>query len=206
MKGALITFEGADGVGKSTQIKLLAPALRKKGLKVWGTREPGGTALGEKLRKIIKNEPMHARSELLLFETSRAELVEKELKPRLQKGTIILSDRYMESTLVFQGLVRGLPINEVKSANQLATGGLCSDFIVLLHGDLAWKTLNRRTLKDRFEREKNQFHRKVQLAYLRLAKKDKRFHVYSSDLPKQKIHELILKDVVRLLRLRHFSC
>jgi dTMP kinase len=199
-KGVFITFEGGEAVGKSTQIALLKNALIGLGYKVHITREPGGTKLGERLRRLIKTHPMCDRAELLLFEASRAELVETCLRPKLQRGEIILCDRYEESSVVYQGVSRGIPLNEVLLANRLATNGLRSDFIALLDGKAAHQRLQRRRAKDRIEREKKAFHRKVSLGYQRLAKKDRRFHFYPADLDRQLIHKMILKDVLRLIR------
>src|SRR5207302_1078063 len=135
--------------------------LRRRGYKVSVTREPGGTALGEKLRMIVKTETICDRAELLCFEASRAELVDKVLLPKLKAGHIILCDRFLESSLVYQGMTRGLPLKEVAMANLIATGGLKSDFIVLLEGSHAKDRLKNRISKDRIERESELFHRKV---------------------------------------------
>ena len=198
-KGVFISFEGGEAVGKSTQIALLASALKKEGYPIHISREPGGTKLGEKLRTIIKSDPMCSRAELLLFQASRAELVESVLVPKLKKGVIVISDRYAESSLVYQGMTRKLPLREVAAANQIATGGLRSDFIVLLHGKTAQARMNRRGSKDRIEREKNDFHRQVAQNYLKLARSDKRFHIYPADLDRQQIHKMILKDILKLI-------
>jgi dTMP kinase len=197
---AFITFEGGEAVGKSTQIALLSKALKKMGYRVYPTREPGGTKLGEKLRAIIKRMPMSKRAELLLFEASRAELIAAEIEPRLTRGEIILCDRFEESSVVYQGLSRGLPIRDVITANRLATNGRRSDFVVLLLGSQARARLKKRISKDRIERESSAFHRKVEEGYRRLAKRDRRFHLYNADRDRQDIHEMILKDVLKLLQ------
>jgi len=202
-RGLLITFEGGDGTGKSTQIALLALALRKKSRRVFITREPGGTALGEQVRKILlSGSAIHPRSELLLFEASRAELVESVLRPKLQKGNVVLCDRFEDSSLAYQGLVRGLGLALAKSANHLATGGLKSDFIVLLdtqRSETSRRRLKKRGKMDRFESERASFHRRVRQAYLKLAKTDRRFHIYPAELSKDEIHARIWRDIQRLL-------
>jgi dTMP kinase len=203
-KGVFISFEGSDGAGKSTQIKLLQNALKKQKHKVYVTREPGGTKLGEKLRNIIIHQKMNPVSELLLFEACRAELVSKELKPRLEKKYVILCDRYEESSIVFQGIVRKLGVALVKSANKIATQGLKSDLIVLLDPKETRTTTTRmsRRNKDRFEREGSNFHKAIQAGYRRLARSDRRFKKYNANLDRQSIHKMILKDVEKLLSRR----
>jgi dTMP kinase len=201
--GVFISFEGSDGSGKTTQIQMLEKALKKKGFKVFVTREPGGTPLGEKLRNVVIHHKMNPISELLIFEACRAELVSKELKPRLKKKYVILSDRYEESSLVFQGMVRKLGIPLVKKANQIATQGLKSDFIVHLDPKKTKTTTSRmkaRGSRDRFEREGSSFHKQIQAGYRKLAKKDRRFHCYDANLDRQSIHNMIFKDVEKLLK------
>ncbi|MDB5037634.1 MAG: thymidylate kinase [Bacteriovoracaceae bacterium] len=199
-KGVLITFEGGEAVGKSTQIALLSKALQKLGYKIHLAREPGGTKLGEELRDMIKTKEMSHRTELLLFEASRAELCHSVIRPRLKAGEIILCDRFAESSLVYQGASRGIPEKEVTFANELATNGVKSDFIVLLNGSDAKTRLQNRKTKDRIELEKDSFHRRVAAGYLKLAKRDKRFHLYSANLDRQVIHKMILKDVLKLIK------
>lgn len=202
-RGLFISFEGGEAVGKSTQIELLRDALLSQGFKVYVTREPGGTPLGEHLRDLIKKHPMCPRAELLLFEASRAELVESILKPRLHQGEIILCDRYQESSIVYQGVARKLSESFVRRANAIATGGLHSDMIVLLSGKKAKHRLRRRGNLDRIEREKESFHKRIHLGYRRLASKDKRFHVYCADSDRKSIHQLILRDVQNFIRKRN---
>jgi len=200
--GFFITFEGGDGVGKSTQISLLAKALGRQGFKVLVTREPGGTRVGEKLRKILKTTSMLPRAELLIFEASRAELVETLIRPHLVKGWIVLSDRYQESSLVYQGMVRGLPLAVVHKANQIATDGLQPHLIVLLDSrdpQVASKRRSQRLRKDRFEREKASFHRKIEAGFRRLARENHRIRIYDSTEPRQNLHKMILRDVEKLI-------
>ena len=206
-RGIFITFEGGEGVGKSTQIELLSKALQKKGYPLFVTREPGGTEVGEKLRKILKTCSMNPKTELLVLEASRAELVEREINPKLRSGYIVLCDRYVESALVYQGMVRGLPIDQVHAANDLATGGLSSDFIILLDekSTVNQKRLKKRqgknkNIKDRFDQEPSSFHLKVQRAFRTMAKQDSRFHLYNSHLSRQALHKMILRDVEKLIR------
>ncbi len=201
-RGLFITFEGGEATGKSTQIALLEKALKKLKFKVFVTREPGGTALGEKIRTLLKTDSMCPLAELLLFEASRAHLVETELKPRLKRGEIILCDRFAESSIVYQGVARNLKESFVKKANAFATQGLNSEFIILLHGQKARTRMIKRGGLDRFERERQSFHSKISKAYLQLAKKDRRFRLYSADLDRQEIHKVILKDIKYFMKKR----
>jgi dTMP kinase len=199
--GVFITFEGGDGVGKSTQIKLLAAALKRRGHQVFVTREPGGTSLGEQLRKLLKTKSMTPLAELMLLEASRAELVETVLRPRLKRGEIILCDRYAESSLVYQGFVRGLPLTEVKTANKIATQGLQANAIILLdsHEKIFAQRLKSKSKKDRFDQAGAKFHEKIRKYFRQLAKSDKRFLVYEAHLDRQHLHRWILKDIEKIL-------
>jgi len=134
-----ITFEGSEGCGKSTQITLLADHLRQLGYDVLTTREPGGTPIGEQIRNVLvnmKNEDMHERSEILLFQASRAQLVERVIRPHLSRGGIILSDRYADSTLAYQGYGRGVDLAQLRALINFATGGLQPDLTLLLDLDV----------------------------------------------------------------------
>lgn len=208
-RGLLITFEGADGTGKSTQIELLAKDLIKSGYPVFVTREPGGTSFGEKVRNIVKTEKVTPLAELLLFEASRAELVETVIRPRLERGEIVLCDRYEESSLAYQGIVRELGVALVRNLNATATRKLKADFIVLLDPSRNLKTKGRLIARarserntDRFDEEGSAFHSQVQQAYRKLAQSDRRMHLYPSDLNRKLIHELILRDIKKFLGIK----
>ena len=133
--GRFITFEGGEGCGKTTQIRILAERLRAAGKDVLLTREPGGTELAEKIRALVREEsadPPNSRAETLLFLASRAQVVESVIRPALAAGTWVLCDRFADSTFAYQGYGRGLNLDEIKRINLFATGGLVPDWTVLL--------------------------------------------------------------------------
>lgn len=164
-----ITFEGVDGSGKSTQAELLRDALSTEGRDVVLTREPGGTEIGERIRELVLNGPaMTPWAEAGLFASARAELVETVIKPALARGAIVVSDRYVDSSLAYQGIARGVGVEHVLELNLHAVQGLMPDRTVLLlvEPELA---AQRAVLKDRLEREGAAFHKRVAAAYRELA-------------------------------------
>lgn len=178
MSGLLITFEGGDGSGKSTQIVRLAERLRDLGFDVRTFREPGGVApgdAGERIRDIVL-DPAHAeldpRAELLLYVASRAQQVAEHYRPALAEGAIVLCDRYANSSVAYQGYGRAvLPVEEVHELNRIATGGLVPDLTLLLDVDAA-SGLAQATVAgaDRLEQAGADFHERVRAGYLELAK------------------------------------
>ena len=178
-RGRFITFEGGEGCGKSTQVKRLAAALEKKGVKVILTREPGGTRLAEMIRTLLKDEtedPPVDRAELLLFLAARAQLVRKVIRPALESGTWVLSDRFSDSTVAYQGYGRGLPVDFVTSANDFACEGLSPDLTLLLDVDPSVASQRMRgreaatnTSADRIERAGDEFHARLRKGFLDLA-------------------------------------
>lgn len=177
-RGFFIAFEGGEGAGKSTQIRKLRAYLERSGRRTVVTREPGGTALGKRLRWILlslKSEGLHPRAELLLYEADRAHHVEKVIRPALAEGKVVLSDRFSDSSTVYQGYCRGLGVEWVDHLNQIATGGLRPDLVILLDvpNSERRKRLNRRGPLDRMEKAGEAFHRKVREGFLRLAKAER---------------------------------
>ena len=164
-----LTFEGLDGSGKTTQTNLLVEALRADGRDVVATREPGGTPLGEEVRKLLlEGVEMSAWAEASLFAAARAELVERVIAPALAENKVVVCDRYIDSSLAYQGIARGLGVERVLELNLIATGGLLPDrtFIVLVDPEVAARRSSR---TDRIEREGKEFHRAVAEAYRSLA-------------------------------------
>ena len=174
MSGLFITLEGNEGVGKSTQAKMLVEALNKYGPRAILIREPGGTGIGEEVRKVLKTprpEQVFAETELFLFQASRAQLVRQVIKPAIAEGKIVIADRFTDSTWVYQGWARGINLLSVEFTNRLATGGLQPDatFLFTAPIDVAKaRTISRGEI-DRFEMESRSFFEKVEAGFLELA-------------------------------------
>lgn len=165
-RGVFITFEGGDGVGKSTQIRFLARFLEERGRTVLRLREPGGTAVGEALRRVVL-DPAHGtmsdRAELLIYEAARAQIVDEVIKPALSRGAIVLCDRFYDSTVAYQGAGRGLDGAFIEAANRFACDGLAPDVTLLLAAPEATvrSRMERRGGADRLEQAGEAFHRRV---------------------------------------------
>lgn len=169
----LIVLEGAEGVGKSTQLRRLAEWLESRGETVVAVREPGGTVLGDEIRRVLLDpaSDITPHAEALLFMASRAQLVERVVRPALASGDAVLIDRFFLSTYAYQGAGRGLPEDEVRAANRVATGGLVPDLTLLLElpeGEGLARAA-RRGARDRMERATDDFHRRVAQAFARFA-------------------------------------
>ena len=165
-----VTFEGVDGSGKTTQVKLLAEELRSEGRDVVATREPGGTALGERIRELILHGDEAAPwAEAALFAAARAQLVDEVIRPALARGADVICDRYIDSSLAYQGLARGLGVERVLELNLLATGGLLPDRTFFLFVPLDEAARRRSGDADRLEREGEEFVATVERAYRELA-------------------------------------
>jgi dTMP kinase len=166
-----VTFEGVDGSGKSTQARLLAEQLRAEGREVVHAREPGGTALGEQVRELILHGGRMAPwAEAALFAAARAQLVDEVIRPALARGADVVCDRYLDSSLAYQGLARGLGVERVLELNLLATGGLLPDRTVLIAVPLDAAAARRGKEPDRIEREGHEFVEHVDRAYQELAR------------------------------------
>lgn len=200
-KGLFISFEGGEGAGKTTQIKLLAEALTEQKYLVKAIREPGGTKVGELIREILldpANDSMADRTEALLYAASRAQLIKEVINPLLEEGYIVLADRYIDSTIVYQGIVRGLDREAINQITAFATDGLMPDLTILL--DLPSDAgLARRQASDKFDRLDQQgvdFHGKVELGYKELAQTNRdRIIIIKADRTIEEIHQEILNQV-----------
>ncbi|MBW4650127.1 MAG: dTMP kinase [Kastovskya adunca ATA6-11-RM4] len=176
MQGRLIVFEGVEGSGKTTQLGAIASWLKNKvsPVPVVVTQEPGGTELGSALRQLLLQKqtfPLHDRAELFLFAADRVQHVEEVLKPQLEQGSIILCDRYVESTIAYQGYGRGLSLDLIHQLNQLATVGLTSDLTLWLDVEIkiGLTRAKNRGVADRLEQAALTFHSSVQQGYRELA-------------------------------------
>ena len=178
-RGKFITFEGGEGCGKSTQARRLKAALERGGREVLLTREPGGTRLAELIRALLKDEsedPPCDRAELLLFLAARAQLVRNVIRPALDAGTWVVSDRFSDSTFAYQGYGRGLPLDVVRAVNAFACEGLAPDLTILLDVDPATARARMRgreaathTAADRIERAGDAFHARLRAGFLEMA-------------------------------------
>ncbi|MCQ9207833.1 MAG: dTMP kinase [Omnitrophica bacterium] len=170
--GVLITFEGSEGSGKSTQARRLCGYLRQKGFKVLHLREPGSTAIGEKIRDILldpKNKKMDVACEMLLYQAARARLIREKILPALSQKKIVVLDRFLDATICYQGYGGGLNITLIKQIGKLATCDTQPDLTILL--DISAKEgLRRSKTRDRIERRPLAFHRRVRRGYLKLAR------------------------------------
>ena len=193
-KGFFITFEGAEGSGKSTQIRYAARFLRKKGYPVVLFREPGGTPTGEALRRVLLDKrlkEMRPETELFLYLAARSQLVREKIEPLLKKGNIVILDRYEDSTLAYQGFGGGIPLSRIRSLSLFARGRRKPHLTFLLDVP-AQKGLRRSGRSDRVERKALSFHRKVRNGFLTLARREpKRFVVLPNGLNIQQIRKKI---------------
>ena len=205
MAGVFITFEGGDGSGKSTQVAKLAETLRQRGLAVVATREPGGTPIAEKIRKVLldpENHEMGNRTEALLFAAGRADHVHHLIRPAIARGEIVISDRFMDSSVVYQGMGRGLGVSDVMGLNMWATDNLKPDLTIVLDVE-SNLGLDRIDTKDRIEQASIEMHQKVRQGFLQLASTDPdRYLVINAAFGIDEIAALVLERVDALLLAR----
>jgi dTMP kinase len=202
--GLFIAFEGVEGAGKGTQIGLAEAYLRGLGLDVLVTREPGGTELGERVRQLLLDPntgKLDARAEALLFAASRAQTVTTIIRPALGEGKTVICDRYVDSSLAYQGWARGLGEQDVLTLNVWATQGLFPDLVVLLHVEPELGLLRSTEAPDRMELEGQDFHAKVSDAYLKIAEEHpERFVVIDADRPQAEVFESVKEALGRVLK------
>lgn len=209
MRGKFITFEGIDGSGKSTQLRLLADDLRFRGYNVLTTHQPGGTPLGRRLREAFLDteENIAPMAELLLFAADRAQHVEFLIKPALAEGKIVISDRYADATVAYQGAGRGFSSTVIKQVVKLATGGLKPDLTLFfdLPIEIGLQRTNKRNemgeLKNRLDKENSDFYKRVREAYLEIiAKEPKRFRVIDATQSVEEVHAQALQILIDYLK------
>jgi dTMP kinase len=220
-KGFFISFEGGEGTGKSTQLRLLTAWLKKNAQSPIVTLEPGGTPIGEKIRDLLldpKNGRLSPRAELLLYEADRAQHVDELIEPELSKGSILVCDRYADSSYVYQGICRKLGEPRVADLNRFATRGLMPDLTIVLdlpeteglkrirkrlEEDAALHGIRRRVKLDRLEREKTDFHRRVRQGFLKLARKEpRRIRILDASQSVEAVFEQVRSHVEPALKRR----
>ena len=198
MSGFFLVFEGIEGSGKTLQLELLARYLRERGIEPLVTREPGGTKLGEGIRRLLlKDGEPSPHTELFLYLADRAQHVEEVIRPALREGRIVLCDRYYPSTLAYQGYARGLDLGFIEKVNAVATGGLKPHMVVLLDlpVDVALKRIGVRS-KDRMEREAGPFHEKVRRGFLEQAQREPDlFHVIDGTKRPEEVFQEVLECI-----------
>lgn len=209
MRGKFITFEGIDGSGKSTQLRLLADDLRFRGYNVLTTQQPGGTPLGRRLREAFLDteENIAPMAELLLFAADRAQHVEFLIKPALTEGKIVISDRYADATTAYQGAGRGFSPTIIKQVVNLATGGLKPDLTLFfdLPVEVSFERTHKRDamgeLKNRMDKENAGFYERVRNAYLEIiAKEPRRFRVIDANKSVEQVHAEALEILTKFLQ------
>lgn len=206
MAGLFITMEGTDGSGKTTQLELLRDYLEKKHFDVVMVREPGGTSISEQIREVIlstKNREMKYITEALLYASSRAQLVHEVIIPNLKNGSVVLCDRYVDSSLVYQGVARNLGVNLVKNINNIATSGLSPDltFFLDLPPSLSIERKQKQKELDRVEMEKSNFHERVYKAYKKLALENPVIKEINAVNSVEFIHKDIVNEIEKLFKI-----
>jgi len=200
-RGRLIALEGPDGSGKTTQIQLLEKHLKELGYEVVRTREPGGTEISEKIREIIldnDNCEMSYMCEALLYAASRAQLVNEVIKPALSLGKIVICDRFVYSSMVYQGIGRGLGMERIKSINEAALDGLEADliFMIAIPYEEGLKRKKKQKTLDRLENSGNEFHKKVFDGYMDICRKYDKIEVINGNRNVDEIH----KDIINIIK------
>ena len=204
MKGKFITFEGSEGCGKSTQSRMLYDYLKSKGKRVIYLREPGATKVSEKIRNIlldVGNDAMLAECEMLLYMAARSQIVGEIIKPHLNKGFIVICDRFLDSTIAYQGYGLGMDIGFIKCVGKFSTLGIKPDLTIFLDLPVSSGLCHRNGNKDRIEKRSLAYHFRVREGYLTLARKEpKRIKIVKVEkdkcLTQERIRELINKNAI----------
>jgi dTMP kinase len=207
--GKLITIEGLDGAGKSTLSSMLAEALASRGIRAESLREPGGVLLSERIRELVKDPSLKigSRAEALLYAAARAELVQERITPLLEEGVLVVLDRFVDSSLAYQGAGRGLGLQEVRAINLFAIGTLRPDITLLLRITPATgrtRQGTRNTQPDRLEREGERFFERIATAYEQLASEEpERIRAIDAEQPPERVLEQSLAAIENLLRIEN---
>lgn len=213
MAGLFITFEGIEGCGKTTQIRLLEDFLKLRSHDVVLTREPGGTRIGDQIRKIllsVENKGMFPVAELFLYAAARNQHVEEVIRPALKEGKIVLCDRFADATTAYQGAARRIGRDVLTEVHKIATSGMSPDLTILM--DLpaeaglkrAWERNEKEKLagkEDRFEQEAVDFHERVRAGYLAIAREEPfRMKIVNAEEPVDSVHQRIVQEVMRIVK------
>lgn len=205
MRGKFITFEGSEGSGKSTQIKLLYKYLKSKRKRVIHLREPGAARISESIRAIlldVKNKRMTRICETLLYMAARAQLVDEVIIPELKKGTIVLCDRFLDSTVAYQGFGMGVDVRFIKSVGKAATQGITPDLTFVFDLPAREGLSRRKRSKDRIEHRPLRYHDRVHRGYLKIARREpNRVKIVKAQLSRQEIQKTIRRFVGHLLKI-----
>lgn len=195
--GLLVVFEGVEGAGKTSHIRRTSARLERSGIAHISVREPGGTEAGERIRRIVLDpaSTLQPETELLLVLAARAEFVRRVVGPALDRGELVLADRYELSTFAYQGAARGLGLEQVRVLNRFATGGIQPDATVLLTVEPALGQGRKRGTRDRLERETEEFHRRVARAYADLARTEPGIIVVPSDGTAEEVQDRIWSEL-----------
>ncbi len=200
-----ITLEGPEGSGKTSHLPHLVEFLREQGYTVFPTREPGGTSIGEQIREVLhslKNAEMHPRTETLLYQAARAQIVEEVFRPRLKTGEIVLSDRYFDSTIAYQGYGHGQDLEQVRQLVRYATGGLTPDLTILLdlEVEIGLQRKSKQQEWNRLDAYTVDFHKRVRAGYLELVKAEPaRWKVVDSNRPWEAVQAELQKVILASL-------
>lgn len=205
MSGKFIVFEGIDGAGKSTQLNMLYQYLQQKGYNLLSTREPGGTQVGEEVRNILL-DPNHgdlqSRTEAFLYAAARAQLVYQVIEPTLKEGKIVICDRFVDSTIAYQGYGRNIPRDFLHQINYLATGGLQPDLVLVfdLPVEEGLSRVNKRSSGDRLEQETQSFYQRVRQGYLEISQQQPHNHtIMDASLPVDKLQQQVRMVVEKVI-------
>ena len=198
--GLFICFEGGDGAGKSTQVRLLTELLEERGREVVVTRQPGGTPLGSQIRQLVLHgDHVAARAEALLFAADKAQHVDQLIAPALARGEVVITDRYTDSSIAYQGAGRELGADEIRALQHWAVGGVLPDLTIVLDVSPEVGRARRGDVHDRLESEADVFHAAVRQGFLELAALDPgRYLVVDAALPVDDIHALVVEAVTRI--------
>jgi dTMP kinase len=201
MKGVFISFEGIEGTGKSTQAGLIAEYLRKEGYRVIQTMEPGGTEISMKIREVLlslDNKKMDCMTELLLYNAARVQHIKEVINPALERGDIVITDRFSDSTVAYQGYARGIDLRLIDSLDMIATNRLRPDITILLDIDVRTGLQRNRALnkRDRLELEDIAFHEKVRQGFVQMASREPgRIRLVDCSESLEKVHQKVVKTL-----------